>query len=91
MVRIYLHFYRKGSNLGSVLRYSPYNRAVKDVIDSGALGEIINIQHIEPVGNQHFAHSYVRGNWRTEKDSSFALMTKSCQSVFYIKETQSIY
>ena len=40
-----------------VLRYSPYNRAVKQVIDSGVLGEIINIQHIEPVGNQHFAHS----------------------------------
>ena len=29
---------------GAVLRYSPYNRAVKQVIDSGALGEIINIQ-----------------------------------------------
>ncbi|TQV93463.1 hypothetical protein V2A60_010135 [Cordyceps javanica] len=43
--------------MGHVLRYSPYNRAVKDVIDSGALGEIVNIQHIEPVGNQHFAHS----------------------------------
>jgi hypothetical protein len=28
----------------AVLRYSPYNRAVKQVIDSGALGEIINIQ-----------------------------------------------
>jgi hypothetical protein len=33
----------------AVLRYSPYNIAVKDVINSGILGEIINIQHLEPV------------------------------------------
>jgi hypothetical protein len=30
--------------IGHVLRYSPYNQAVKAVIDSGALGEIVNIQ-----------------------------------------------
>jgi len=30
--------------IGHVLRYSPYNQAVKKVIDSGALGEIVNIQ-----------------------------------------------
>lgn len=62
-----------------VLRYSPYNKAVKEVIDSGALGDIVNIKHIEPVGNQHFAHSFVRGNWHKEADTSFGLMTKCCQ------------
>jgi predicted dehydrogenase len=30
--------------IGHVLRYSPYNQAVKAVIESGALGEIVNIQ-----------------------------------------------
>ncbi|KAJ3121650.1 hypothetical protein HK100_012290 [Physocladia obscura] len=66
---------------GHVLRYSPYTRALKAVLDSGEIGEIINIVHIEPVGWWHFAHSFVRGNWRNEADSSFSLMTKCCHDV----------
>lgn len=65
----------------AVLRYSPFNAALVDILRSGELGEIVNITHLEPVGHWHFAHSYVRGNWRDEKQSSFALMTKCCQCV----------
>ena len=65
----------------SVLRYSPYTRAVTQVVRSGKLGQLVNAQHIEPVGHWHFAHSYVRGNWSKESESSFSLMTKSCQYV----------
>ena len=64
-----------------VLRYSHYTRAITDIIRSGQLGQLVNAQHIEPVGHWHFAHSYVRGNWSKEAESSFSLMTKSCQYV----------
>ncbi|WWD22219.1 hypothetical protein CI109_106710 [Kwoniella shandongensis] len=62
-------------------KYSPYNVAIKQVIDSGVIGDIVNIQHIEPVGFEHFAHSYVRGNWNKESDTSFSLMTKCCHDI----------
>lgn len=65
----------------AVLRYTPYNKSVVDVIRSRTLGRPINIVHVEPVGYYHFAHSYVRGNWSREATSSFALLAKSCQYV----------
>ncbi|KAH8113443.1 NAD-binding protein [Phellopilus nigrolimitatus] len=67
--------------MGHVLRYSPYSKAMAEIIHSGSLGKLINVQHLEPIGYYHFAHSYVRGNWAKEKDSSFSLMTKSCHDI----------
>jgi len=67
--------------MGHVLRYSPYNKAVSEIVLSGQLGQLINVVHIEPVGYFHFAHSYVRGNWAREEDSAFSLMTKSCHDI----------
>ncbi|KAK8850686.1 hypothetical protein IAR55_004606 [Kwoniella newhampshirensis] len=67
--------------IGHVMRYSPYNQAIKKVIESGVLGEIVDVQHTEPVGNQHFAHSFVRGNWSNEKQSTFTLMSKCCHDL----------
>ncbi len=64
-----------------VLRYTRYTQAIKKVIDSGELGEIVNLEHFEAVVYWHQAHSYVRGNWRNEKLSSFMLLAKSCHDI----------
>jgi predicted dehydrogenase len=61
-----------------VLRYSPFFRKIKDIIDSGILGDICNIQHLEGVAYWHFAHSFVRGNFGNEARSSFILLQKCC-------------
>ena len=54
-----------------VLRYFPPCTKIKEVIESGALGEVTTIDHRENILYWHFAHSFVRGNWRREDQSSF--------------------
>ncbi|MBN2047125.1 MAG: Gfo/Idh/MocA family oxidoreductase [Anaerolineaceae bacterium] len=67
-----------------VLRYTAYTRKLKELIDSGAIGEVISIDRVEPVGYWHMAHSFVRGNWRNEAESSFMLLAKSCHDLDWI-------
>ena len=64
-----------------VLRYSPFFRKLREILNTGELGKIISIEHTENVGNYHIAHSFVRGNWRNEKLSSPILLQKSCHDL----------
>ncbi|MFB9833329.1 Gfo/Idh/MocA family protein [Actinoallomurus acaciae] len=67
-----------------VMRYSAYTRALKGLLDQGRIGDVINVQHLEPVGWWHFAHSFVRGNWRSEHGSSPMLLAKCCHDVDWL-------
>ncbi|WP_433343695.1 Gfo/Idh/MocA family protein [Streptomyces sp. CA-253872] len=67
-----------------VLRYTPYTDLVKGVIDSGVLGTVTGIEHLEPVGWWHYAHSYVRGPWRSEATSSPMILAKSSHDLDWI-------
>lgn len=64
-----------------VLRYTKFFMALKDIIDSGEIGRIMNIQHTECVGNVHQSHSFVRGNWANSTESSDMLLQKSCHDM----------
>lgn len=67
--------------MGHVLRYSPHNIALRRLLSDKVIGDVVSIEHTEPVGHAHFAHSYVRGNWRKQSESSFSLLTKSCHDM----------
>lgn len=67
-----------------VLRYTPYSIQLKSLIDSGRIGEIVNVEHLEPVGWWHQAHSYVRGQWAVEAESSSMLLAKSCHDIDWL-------
>lgn len=68
-----------------VLRYSPYFRELKEVIDAGLIGEIISIQHMEPIEYVHMSHSYVRGNWRNSKRAAPIILAKSSHDTDIIR------
>jgi predicted dehydrogenase len=64
-----------------VLRHTPFYQAIKGFIASGRLGKIINIQAVEGVEPYHQSHSFVRGHWAREEDSSPMILAKSCHDM----------
>ena len=64
-----------------VLRYTVFYQKIKQIIDSGVLGDIASIQALEKVAHWHQAHSFVRGNWRREDTSSCMILAKCCHDM----------
>ncbi len=61
-----------------VLRYTRHFQMLREIIESGGLGQIVHVNHRENVSFWHMAHSYVRGNWGREADSSPLILAKCC-------------
>ncbi len=59
-----------------VLRYTPFYRQVKKLLQEGVVGKIQSVEAAEWVGHLHFAHSYTRGNWHNSKESSPMILAK---------------
>lgn len=67
--------------LTHVLRYAPFYANIKQLIKSGELGEIVNINQTENIAFWHFALSYARGPWRNMKDSTPTIIAKCCHDL----------
>lgn len=69
-----------------VLRYAPaYRKLDKLLLEDKVIGDIVNIHAVEQVGYWHQAHSFVRGNWRKEKDTSPMILAKCCHDLDLIQ------
>ena len=64
-----------------VLRYTPFYRQVKQLLDAGVVGKIQSIEAAEWVGYYHFGHSFTRGNWHKTADSSPMILAKCCHDM----------
>ena len=68
-----------------VLRYTRYTEQLKAIVDSGRLGDVVSLAHLEPVGYWHQAHSFVRGNWANTARSAPMLLAKACHDLDWIR------
>ena len=64
-----------------VLRYTPFFNKVKQLLMEDTIGKPMSVVHVEAVGNVHQSHSYIRGNWHSEAQSTPMLLAKSCHDL----------
>jgi len=62
------------------MRLTPIYRTIKDLVDSGAYGRIVCIQHSENLSWHHMAHSFVRGFFNNDRLTPM-LLAKSCHDL----------
>jgi predicted dehydrogenase len=63
------------------LRYSPFFRTVREIVQSGHLGRIYSYTHTEHVSYWHFTHSFVRGNYGDVESSNATIVAKACHDL----------
>lgn len=64
-----------------VLRYTPFYGKVKELLMAGTIGEVVSVEMVEAIGHTHFAHSFVRGPWKSAEESTPLLVAKSCHDM----------
>ena len=64
-----------------VLRYAPYFIRMRELMQSAAIGQVVSVQHFEPIEHTHMAHSFVRGNWHDSRATTPIILAKSCHDL----------
>jgi len=72
---------RGSVTVAHVLRHAPFFARIRALLDEGRIGRLMAISHHENVGYWHFAHSFVRGNWRRAALASPMLLAKACHDL----------
>ena len=60
-----------------VMRFHPFFRRIKELVDGGTVGRLVSIDHTESIGPDRMAHTFVRGLW-SRKDVSCPIFLSKC-------------
>ena len=63
-----------------VLRYAPFYRRIKDLLDRGTIGSIIALTSTESINYHHMTTPFVRGRWRQHSTNPI-LLSKCCHDL----------
>lgn len=67
-----------------VLRYHPYFIKMHELSKDPQMGRILKVTHIEKVGKDRTAHTYVRGPWNKEEMGTTVFLSKCCHDVDFV-------
>ncbi len=67
-------------SMGFTLRYAPMYRKIKEVLQSGAIGDIVSMEFNETLNFNH--GGYIHGNWRRLRENAGThLLEKCCHDI----------
>lgn len=77
-VKMYHAWQRSGAmfNIGFTLRYSPHYRKIKQLIESGAIGEVVSMEFNETLDFNH--GGYIMGDWRRLRENAGTHLLEKC-------------
>ena len=64
-----------------VLRYTGFYAELESILRRGEIGKLETLEAAENVAYWHYAHSFVRGNWRRSDETSPIILAKSCHDM----------
>jgi len=64
-----------------VLRFHPFYLKLKEILSDGGLGDVCSVRHIIHIGTDRMTHSFVRGQWSREEESSPIILAKACHDI----------
>lgn len=80
--------------VGHVLRYAPFFRTVKNLLNEGMIGRVLAVHSSEHVEYAHYVTSFVRGRWNRSQETAPMMLAKCCHDLdlitWYLDHTRPV-